>query len=270
MNDTVRSETTVLVALVWALGSVPAYADCPSPETIDAKLRQLDLSGAYRSQEFELQPPWSLYKQAAGKPGKVVIDRGGKLGQAVVVANLPIEALWMAINDEDHYAEGGYLPVEHSQVIGGTSRGQQRLLFQYFKRAGVGRWWIDEVVMNQELFAESGGMLWELRWWDLMETHGESGLPAEFSDEGLSPIRESRGAWLMIPLADHCTLVEYATVSNPGGFLNVVQWFASGRVIRENLEGLQRLAIEHVPEPHPEVRFIRPDGTSITLVPAVE
>ncbi len=260
-----------VLILTLGLGVVPVQARCPSSEVIEAQLKQLDLTAAYRTQEFDLQPPWNLYAKAAAKPGKVFVDRSGKLGQAVVVADIPVEALWMAINDEDHYAEGDYLPVEYSAVIEGTPRGERRILFQYFKRAGVGRWWIDELEMNRELFAQSDGRLWELRWWDLMEDRTADGLPEEFSELGLAPIKGSRGAWLMIPLSDSCTLIEYVTVSNPGGFLNVANWFAAGHVIRENLEGLQRLATEHIPEPHPESRFLRPDGsviqTSLTTDP---
>lgn len=251
----------VLPAL--AMVAVPVFGQCPPPDSVEVSLGQLDLTGAYRTQELGQEPPWSLYKKAAERKRKVVIDRSGKLGQAVMMIELPIEDLWMAINDEDHYADGGYLPVQHSEVIDGTSRGQQRVLFQYFKRAGVGRWWIDEVVMNEELFEDSAGMLWELRWWDLMETHGDSGLPAEFSDLGLSPIQESRGAWLLIPFGEHCTLIEYVTISDPGGLLGLAHLLASGRVIRETLEGVERLAREHIPEPHTQDRFLRPDGSVI-------
>jgi hypothetical protein len=252
-----------VLPIVLILGSGPLQAQCPTPDAIRTHLQGLDLSAAYRTEEFGLEPPWKLYEKAASKQGKVVVDRSSKLGQAVVVVSQSVEALWMAINDEDHYAEGEYLPVEHSEVIEGTPRGEQRVLFQYFKRSGVSRWWIDELVMNRELYLASDGGLWELRWWDLMESRAEDGLPEEFADLGLTPIKESRGAWLMIPLGDACTLVEYATISNPGGFLNLAQWFASGHVIRENLEGLQRLAEEHIGDPHPDSVFLRPDGTVI-------
>jgi len=253
----------VVAGLCAGLGATSGQAQCPPSETVQAQLQQLNLTAAYRTEEFDLQPPWKLYEKAAARPGKVLVDRSGKLGQAVMVAEIPVEALWMGINDEDHYAEGGYLPVEHSEVIEGTPRGESRILFQYFKRAGVGRWWIDELAMNRQLFVESDGQLWELRWWDLMAERAANGLPEEFADLGLAPIKASRGAWLMIPLSPSCTLVEYVTISNPGGFLNVANWFAAGHVIRENLEGLQRLATEHVPEPHPESLFLRPDGTEI-------
>lgn len=264
-----QTAVTLLGILIFesVLGAMPGRARCPDPEAMDAQLRQLDLDAAYRTEEFDLQPPWKLYEKAASKPGKVFVDRSGKLGQAVVVTGIPVEALWMGINDEDHYAEGGYLPVEHSEVIEGTPRGQQRILFQYFKRSGVGRWWIDELQMNEELYESSSGRLWELRWWDLMEERSEGGLPERFSDLGLSPIKASRGAWLMIPFHKSCTLVEYVTVSVPGGFLNVANWFAAGHVIRENLEGLQRLAVEHIPEPHTGEVFFRPNGSVIENLP---
>ena len=255
---------TLLVSIV---GVAPVQGQCPPPDSIEATMRAIDLSAAYRTEVLDQSPPWSLYRKAAKHPGRVAVEREGNLGQAVLVSELPIEDLWMAVNDEDHYAEGGYLPVEYSQVVDGTSRGQQRLLFQFFKRAGVGRWWIDEVVMNQELFETSGGRLWELRWWDLMETHAESGLPDEYANMGLEPIEESRGAWLLIPVADSCTLIEYVTVSDPGGLLGLAHLLGSGLVIRETLEGTERLAREHILEPHPDEQFVRPDGTPIGEAP---
>jgi hypothetical protein len=259
----VRSLSAVLLVSIPVMSAVSASSYCPSPDAIEGSLRQLNLFATYRTEELGQEPPWSLYRKAAKDPGRVVVDRHGNLGQAVLISTLPIEDLWMAINDEDHYAEGGYLPVEHSAVVGGTSRGQQRLLFQYFRRAGIGRWWIDEVVMNRELFEASEGLLWELRWWDLMESHAESGPPAAFVGLDLAPIEESRGAWLLIPLGDSCTLVEYATLSRPGGLLNLAQVLGSRLVIRETLEGTERLAREHIPQPHPGARFVKPDGTPI-------
>lgn len=255
------------IVISGCLGASVAQAQCPPPSSILASLDELSLAAASRTQEFDLQPPRSLYKKAAANPDKVFVKNNGRLGQAVTIVGLPIERLWMAVNDEDHYAQDGYIPVLHSEVIGGSSRGQERVLFQYFKRAGVGRWWIDQVEMSEELFVESDAVLWELRWWDLMETRTEATLPADLSqrltDLGLSPIRASRGAWLMIPLDPECTLIEYVTYSDPGGFLSLAQWLGAGRVIRDTLEGVQGLAREHIPEPHADSRFVRPDGTAI-------
>lgn len=251
------------MALWVLLVSSVTRADCPSAEIVVAQLEQLDLDSTHRGRVLELAPPWSLYRDAAAATGKVATERRGELGQAVAIYELPLEALWMAVNDEDHYAAGDYLPVEHSEVIGGTPRGESRVLFQYFRRSGVGRWWVDRVAMNRELFESSSGRLWELEWWDLMQEYGPQGPPAPHTNLDLVPIEGSTGAWLMISLSDRCTLVEYVTVSNPGGWLSIANWFGAKRVMRENLEGLRRLAVEHIPQPHPQARFVRPDGTLI-------
>lgn len=269
MKPKLRLQLAALLCTVLVSGFdlVAVHAECPPSDSVLERLDDIDLTAGARTREFELQPPKALYERAAARPGKVAVKNDGKIGQAVLVTALPIEALWMAVNDEDHYAEGGYIPVLHSEVIGGTSRGQDRILFQYFKRAGVGRWWVDQVVMSDELFVESDAMLWELRWWDLMETRDETSLPEELSqsltDLGLSPIRESRGAWLMIPIDANCTLIEYVTFSDPGGILSLAQWVGAGRVIRDTLEGVQKLAQEHIPEPHTDAGFVRPDGTPV-------
>ena len=67
----------------------------------------------------------------------------------------------------------------------------------------------------------------------------------------------------MLPIEPDCTLIEYVTYSDPGGFLSLAQALGAGGVIRDTLEGVQRLAREHIPEPHADARFVRPDGTSI-------
>jgi hypothetical protein len=261
----VRFHPLLGTLIMSGLGVTAIHAECPPPEEVLARLDALPLSHAARTREFYLSPPRTLYQKAAAKPDKVMVKSNGELGLAVMLAKQPVASLWMAVNDEDHYARDGYLPVLHSEVIGGTSRGPERILFQYFKQAGVGRWWVDEVVMSNQLFIESHAMLWELRWRDLMETYDEQSLPPDLArqmtDLDLSPIRASRGAWLMIPIEPDCTLIEYVTHSDPGGLLNLAQWLGAGRVIRDTLEGVQRLALEHIPEPHPEARFVRPDGS---------
>ena len=70
---------------------------------------------------------------------------------------------------------------------------------------------------------------------------------------------------MLIPLEADCTLIEYVTISDPGGLLGVAQVLGSGLVIRETLEGVERLAREHIPEPHPGAQFMRPDGSPIEV-----
>ena len=70
----------------------------------------------------------------------------------------------------------------------------------------------------------------------------------------------------MIPIGRDCTLIEYVTYSDPGGFLSFAQILGAERVIRDTLDGVERLASEHIPKAHADFRFVRPDGTLIEAV----
>lgn len=245
-------------------GTAPAASPCPEADTVLQRLARLDPARATRTARFDTPPPVDLYRKAANKPGTTLSTREGQKGFGVVLAEMPIESLWAALNDEPHHAlDGGYFPVRHSEVIGGTPRGPTRLLFQYFKKLGVGRWWVSRVQMNRELFEESGGALWELHWEGRMDEVDPTAPPMNMVSADMSAVLETRGAWLMLPLADRCTLVEYFTWSDPGGFVGATQWLLAGRVLRSTLQGLMRMAEEHVALPHPDARFVRPDGTPL-------
>ena len=77
----------------------------------------------------------------------------------------------------------------------------------------------------------------------------------------LEPIQESQGAWLMVSLAEKCTLIEYFTWSDPGGFVGVAQWLFAKGTIRNTLIGLTRMANAHISEPHPGATFYHADGS---------
>lgn len=252
------------------LVSAVAVASCPPEGLILATLSALDLELAARTARLEYSPPNQLFEKAAGRPDRVAVTRAGNVGQAVVVTATAIEPLWMAINDEDHHATGDFLPLEYSQVIAGSSRGQQRILFQYFNLAGVSRWWVDEVVMSEGLFNDSNQRLWELTWEDRMSRAAEYPLPAVIEEKGLSPIKKTRGAWLLVPLGTGCTLIEYVVDSDPGGALGWANRLAATSVIRDTLEGMVRIAREHIPQPHPEAEFVRPDGERIDRTRGVQ
>ena len=236
---------------------------------IRAHLETLDLEQAARTVLFGWEPPWDLYERAIERPGRTAVERHGLKALGVLVADVPVEPLWMAINDEEHHAEGDFLPLKDSRVIDGTNRGTWRIMYQQFRKAGVGRWWVDEVELSGELFDESGGALWELRWRDLMSEPAGASVPAGIPDPRVGPIRSSVGAWLLIPLSESCTLVEFYTHSDPGGFLSILQWLGAGRVVRDTIDGMARMSQEHIPEPHPGARFVRPDGTPIGVVRGV-
>jgi hypothetical protein len=257
-----------LLALALFLLLLPpgvCSAECPPAEEILEYLAGVDLRLASRTARFSLEPPEQLYAKAAADPGNAATERHGMQAAGVMVTELPVETLWMAINDEDHHADGDYLPIKYSQVIGGANRGQSRLLFQYFRKLGVGRWWVDQMDMDGELFERSGEKLWELRWQDKMDSYDGSPPPEVPIDPKVPPIQETRGAWLLVPIDTGCTLIEYSIRSDPGGLLSKAQLLMARSVIRDTLEGMTRLAAEHIATSHEVSEFVLPDGQNLAF-----
>jgi hypothetical protein len=254
----------VLALAVGLLGSGVAHAECPAGDAVLQKLDEFDSGLASRTLRFGQPPAGDLYREAAKKPGSPVVTRDGKKLSGAILIDLPVELLWKALNDEDHHAlEEDYMPVRHSEVIGGTPRGEDRLLFQYFKQAGVGRWWVSRVEMNSELYEQSEGRMWELRWQDSMENIDPAEPPMSSVSENISPLEESHGAWLLMKINDECTMIDYYTHSDPGGFAGLAQAFVAKRAIRSTLSGVVTMAREHVTQPHPDAVFVRADGVPL-------
>lgn len=252
------------ILLLVLLLATPATADddpCPAFEDTLRVLRERHIERAARTARFGREVPWGLLEKAARKPGKPVADRDQDQSTGVMVVPLPIAQVWMALNDDDHHA--GVLPVVESHVIDGQPRGLQRGLFQYFDKWNIGRWWVSDVTMSEALYAESGGMLWELTWVDRMDDFDRSVPPVSELDSGIKPIVRSRGAWMMSPLGPRCTIMETLNWSEPGGFVGATQWILASRSVRDTLRGIAELATEHVLEPHGDPPFLRPDGTPI-------
>jgi hypothetical protein len=257
-----RAAATSIVGLfVAVLGAVPVtVASCPTPDQIQSRLGELGLERAARTARFSEPPPLELYRKASRKVGELQVDREGGKGIAVIVVELPVEVLWRAINDEDAQDEGGYMPLKRSEIIGGTPRGVSRRVFQAGERMGLGRWWVTRTVMNGELFEASDGALWEVVWGDEME--GLEGPPVDDPPD-LSPVKRTRGAWLLVPLAENCTLVEHFNWSEPGGFVGMMQGLVLGRALRESIEGLVALAAAEYRTAPEGAPFVRPDGTPL-------
>jgi hypothetical protein len=215
-----------------------------------------------RTKRFSTPPPEELYRKAAEDVGELVTHRDGKKGFGVVVVELPVEALWRAINDEDAHDTEGYLPLRRSEIIGGTPRGTSRRVFQAGERMGLGRWWVTRTRMNGELYAASGGGLWEVLWEDDMKGVDPDRPPVDDPPD-LSPIKWSRGAWLLVPLGEDCTLLEHFSWSDPGGFVGMVQGLVLGRALRESVEGLVRLAEQRYRMSPGGPPFVRPDGAPL-------
>jgi hypothetical protein len=226
-------------------------------------VNQLGLERGSRSARFEIPTPTALHREAVRRPESIQAERDGIVVLAATVVELPVELLWKAVNDEDHHdLDGRYIPVEQSTVIGGQPRGQSRLLFQAFRRWGIGRWWVSRIEMNEELYRESEAGLWELFWTDEIDAADRSSSPVAEAAEAMPPLRSSQGAWLLAPLANDCTLVEYFTRSEPGGVVKLGQLMFAKRGVRLTIEGMIRLAREHIPA-HTSLDFVRPDGVPL-------
>jgi hypothetical protein len=258
-----------LFVLVLA-ASQTAMAGCPSSDRLIEALDGLGLERGSRTERFGNAVPDELYRSAAQRPGRPVARSSGLRGFGVVVVEMPIDQLWRAVNDEDHHAlDGDYIPVQISQVIDGEPRGRDRLLFQMFQRWGLGRWWVSRVRMNEELYRRSAGMLWELYWKDEISSADTQSPPIVEVAAKTKPIESSQGSWLMIPLADECTSIEYFTFSEPGGLVGLGQRMLAKRGVLLTLEGLINLAREHVAE-HDVRDFVRADGEPLGWSPMKE
>ena len=251
----------VLGAIVLAC-SAARSGECPSKQQILARVSEVGPERGSRTARFGAAPPTALYEKAAGAIGRSFVTREGKTVQGVLVTPRSIETMWKALNDEPHHAlDGKYVPVRRSEVIDGTPRGTSRVLFQYFKKAGIGRWWVSRVEMNPELFRDSQGAIWELRWNEILDTVDPTQPPLDEVSRDIPPLEDSYGAWFLVPLGGSCTLVEYYNHTEPGGFVSLAQALLAKSSVRDTLDGLVRLADEHLPEPHPGAVFVRPDGS---------
>jgi hypothetical protein len=244
-----------------------ARGACPSPDHVVSLLAGLNLERASRTARFGNDVPLELYRRAAERPGRPVASHEGAKGLGALVAGLPIAQLWAAVNDLDHYAlEDDYIPVQHSEVLGPPDE-RGHLLFQVFQRWGVGRWWVSRIRTNKDLFLESDGMLWELSWTDEIADVDTDKPPVSGFAARIRPLESSHGSWLMVPLADDCTAVEYFTHSELGGIVGMGQTLMAKRGVSLTMEGLVRMASEHIPS-HDSGDFVRPDGTPLDSSPS--
>ena len=246
-----------------AVLATPAQAVCPDASEILAQVTAAGPERGARTTRFGMAVPEELYREAADDIGETFVSREGKRGFAVTVARLPVEMLWMALNDEDaHDLEGDYLPLEHSEVIGGTPRGSTRLLFQYAKKMGVGRWWVSRVSADRELYLASQGRLWQVVWQEDLGAVDPHKPPISEASSRMPAISLTRGAWLLVPLAQDCTLVEHFSHNDPGGAVETIQFLVMSKALRDTVQGMVRLAQDHY-TPADAASFTKPDGSPL-------
>lgn len=237
-----------------------ALAECPGAAEALALLRGQSLEQAVRSELFGSEVPFDLFEKAVASPGKPIPRRTGTRVQGAMLSELPIELLWRALNDDHHHAQGDFLPIRASEIVRGRPGHAGRDLFQYYLKAGFGRWWVVRMEMNEPLFAASEEVLWELSWQSVMDVYKQ---PPVRMGAGVRGIEESFGSWLLVKLGERCTLMEYVADGDAGGFASSLQWMGLTRTLRTTMRGMMAIAVEHLEEPHPRGVFVRPDGTSM-------
>ena len=117
--------------------------------------------------------------------------------------------------------------------------------------------------MSERLYKDSEGKIWELTWTDVQDELDASQPPMNMVSEEMPRIEGSYGAWFLVPIGDRCTLVEYYNHTEAGGFVSLAQGLLAKKSVRDTLDGMVRLADEHLPAPHPDSVFMRPDGSHL-------
>ena len=212
-----------------------------------AEVRVLETHRVLRGAPEAPRIPSTAYRQAlAGETVSGIEGVEGvssAKGWGVKVLNLPVEVVWAAVNDE--MSQPGRLPVSYSAIVGGTPHQAERLVFQYMPLPWPlsDRWWITRIHFSEQLYEQSRGRMWEMYWEDEMDFFpGGYGEAEAMADTG-HPVAWTRGAWLLIPLSDGRTLVEYYVWSDPGGRVPAgpASRFATGAV-EETLNEITRLS----------------------------
>ncbi len=234
------------VVLALAVGvSHPAPA-APDPASVIAAARSVDPLRSLRL--ADPLPPPSLEAYARAATGEIVTGLvPGAAGEphrawAVAVLDVPIEALWAAVNDELGFAGdawGGDGAVVRGQACADGRASLVSMPVPLFPD----RWWVVGYRHAEDLARASDGAVRELSWRE--EPRPPHRLPAavEAVVADGAQVTISRGAWLLVALDRGHTLVEYQLQSDAGGGLPgaLAGPFCAG-AIRDTLSAMEARA----------------------------
>ncbi|MCB9677946.1 MAG: hypothetical protein H6737_22800 [Alphaproteobacteria bacterium] len=190
----------------------------------DALLTRVDAVEALRSDRLSERAPTldrDVYRAAAA--GKIVTGvekvegHAAKLGYGVGVVDVPIDALWAALNDETRH--GDLVPLSRIELVSGRACEDGRKVLMVLPLPLLtDRYWVNVNRYNAGLAEASGGKVRELVWSSVADPASEP-LSAEgkAAVKGLVPIGFNRGAWFLVALDDGHTLAEYHSWVDPGG-----------------------------------------------------
>ncbi len=195
------------------------------------------------------------------EPGHEVAKAWG-----LAIIDLSVEQLWMAVNDEEAYP--GTLPVTVSTVFRGEPFENGRHVFQKMTLPGPfsDRWWIIRKTAGVDVFEASGGQMWEACAENATNPSLLRGTPLRGELEDAEPVNWTWAGWMLMPLSENLTLVEYFTWTDPGGSLPAgpASRFASGAV-KKTMIKIASLARRYGPADL--LRGTRPDGAPLVKEP---
>ncbi len=173
---------------------------------------------------------------------------------AVAVVPAPVEAVWMALNSPDELA-GAWGSLVRSDVLEGDPRRSGRVIVQVADLPLVrDRYWVVEQVHGRSAWEASGGAVWEIAW--------------RAADRGVEVDAElvpgTRGGWLLVPVDEDRTLVEYfARSDSGGGVAGAVATSLAARAARGLLEDLTALARSK--QGGPTAGYVTPAGEPLEV-----
>ena len=235
-----------------------------TPEEVLAEVEAQDPHRKHRTAPAPKIPKSARVKAANGDAvAGVVLPDGYDTAQGwgVAIWDAPVEAVWKAINNEDQASD--YLVPAHSGTVDGTTHHSGRATFQYLEAPMVtDRWWVTRWTFNETLYAESEGMVWEVSFVDDLDPKLMEGTDFEELLDDSMPIEWAKGGYLVIPLSDGRTWVEYFSWSDPGG--NVPAGIFSKFADREVLSTFEAMAARaEYHETAGKSGYVRPDGSEL-------
>lgn len=235
-----------------------------TPEEVLAEVKAQDEHRSHRTAPAPKIPAAARLKAAAGETvAGVTLPEGYVTAQGwgVAIWDAPVEAVWKAINNEDQASD--YLVPAYSGTVDGTNHHSGRATFQYIEAPMVtDRWWVTRWTFNEDLYAASGGQVWEASFVDDLDATRMEGTEFEALLDDAMPIAWAKGGYLIIPLSDGRTWVEYFSWSDPGGNVpaGLFSKFADKEVL-SMFEAVAERAEYH--ETAGATGYVRPDGSEL-------
>lgn len=228
------------------VGSILSLAYAWTPQTMQARLDAV--APLHELRHSTIHPTITravLETLGAGDVAtglKPVDGKSAKIAWGVKLIEVPIRALFSAVNDDLNKPQHSKL--SHVRVLQGSYCDPRRLTFQFLPVPLVNdRWWVVEQKRNTALAAASGGSVRELTW--VRQRQGEPLLDATARSiaSGGVEAEENDGGWWLLALDAKTTLIQFWALSDPGGSVpaGLVSPFAS-RSIRETFGEMEALA----------------------------